>query len=257
MKTYRGLTIIMLIIFSLIFARQANSGWFNQGKELLKVFSSGKTQSTNRTAASAGLTTSEISAGLKDALKVGTENVVKQLGVKNGFYKDNTVHIPLPENLQKIKNTLNKIGMAGTLNDLELKLNRAAEIATPKAKKLFWNAITDMKISDVNKIYNGPEDAATQYFKEKMGEPLKNEMKPVIDQSLSKVEAVQVYNSILSRYNSLPFVHPAEGDISAYVLNKAINGIFYYLSKEEAAIRENPAKRTTQLLKKVFGRQLN
>ncbi len=257
MKIRVGLTIIILAAFSLVFAKHANSSWFNQGKELLKVFSGGKTQNTKKTTAYAGLTTSEISAGLKDALKVGTENVVKQLGVRDGFYKDNKVHIPLPENLQKIKNTLNKIGMASTLNNLELKLNRAAETATPKAKKLFWNAIADMKISDVKKIYNGPNDAATQYFKEKMGEPLKKEMKPIINKSLSQVEAVQVYNSILDRYNSLPFVKPAEGDISTYVLNKAINGIFYYLSKEEAAIREDPAKRTTQILKKVFDNQSN
>ena len=257
MKAYRGLTIIMLIVFSLVFVKEANSNWLNQGRELLKGLGNSKVQSPDRATTKNSLTNSEISGGLKDALKVGTENVVKQLGVKNGFYKDKAVHIPLPENLQKIKNTLSMIGMAGTLNDLELKLNRAAEIATPKAKKLFWNAIADMKISDVNKIYNGPKDAATQYFKKKMSTPLKDEMKPIIDESLSKAEAVQTYNSILNRYNSLPFVKPAKGDISTYVLNKAINGIFYYLAKEEAAIRENPAKRTTQLLKKVFGRGVN
>ncbi len=238
----------LVIFFVFININVGNCGWLDKGKELLKGVGSHTLKKPNE------LTVSEIAGGLKDALRVGTANVVSKLGTVDGFLKDSAIHIPLPSKLQKVKNTLDKIGMAGTLKDLEIKLNRAAEIATPKAKKLFWDAIASMTIDDVNKIYHGPKDAATQYFKSKMSIPLQREMKPVIDESLNQVEAVRTYNAILDKYNSLPFVKPVNGDIATYTLGKALDGIFYYLGKEEAAIRENPAKRTTELLRKVFGR---
>ncbi len=245
---YKTSIIIFSIIISLSLFGEAHCGWLDKGKELLRGVSSHAIKKSDE------LSVSEIAGGLKDALRVGTENVVKRLGTTNGFLKNRAVHIPLPEKLQKIKNTLNRIGMGSTLNNLETKLNRAAEIATPKAKKLFFNAISSMTIDDVKRIYKGPEDAATQYFKKKMTLPLKKEMKPVIDESLNQVEAVRVYNSILNKYNSLPFVTHVNGDIVDYTLNKTLDGIFYYLAKEEASIRKNPIKRTTALLKKVFGR---
>ncbi len=241
---------LLLICFAIfLFIPNSYAGWLDTGTKFLNEIKNNNYQNNSK------LSISEIAGGLKDALKVGTENVVKQLGKINGFYNDKKVHIPLPKNLQKVKKVLNRIGMGKELNDLELKLNRAAEIATPKAKKLFWNAISQMTIDDVKKIYNGPKDAATQYFKNKMSMPLKNEMRPVIENSLKQVKAIQTYNSILKTYNSLPFVKHIKGNIYDYVLDKALNGIFYYLAKEEAAIRENPAKRTTELLKKVFGRK--
>jgi hypothetical protein len=249
MSFYKKTVILLIVIFaSVVYVKNANSGWLDTGKNILKDLGSHTLKNPNE------LTVSEIAGGLKDALRVGTENVVKQIGRTDGFFKDNTIHIPLPGKLQNIKKTLDRIGMADTLKDLELKLNRAAEIATPKAKKLFWDAIASMTMEDVNKIYKGPKDAATQYFKKKMSLPLQKEMKPVIDASLNQVEAVRTYNSVLDKYNSLPFIKPINGDIATYTLGKALDGIFYYLGKEEAAFRENPAKRTTELLKRVFGR---
>lgn len=232
----------------MFFSSSLYCGWLDKGKNLLNSISVPSVKNSNE------LSVSDIAAGLKDALKVGTENVVKLLGKPDGFLKDSVVHIPLPENLAKIKNTLSKIGLSSSLEELEVKLNRAAEIATPKAKKIFWDAIASMTMEDVKKIYNGSNDAATEYFKKKMTTPLMEAMKPVVDESLNEVAAVKTYNSILEKYNSLPFVKHVNGDISTYTLKKALNGIFYYLAKEEAAIRENPAKRTTEILKKVFGR---
>ena len=239
---------LVVITTLFIFSSNLYSGWFDKGKDILNSINVSSVKKSNE------LSETDIAAGLKDALKVGTENVVKILSKPDGFLKDKAVHIHLPEKLQKLKNTLSKIGMASSLKTLEIKLNRAAEIATPKAKKIFWGAISSMTLEDVKKIYNGPEDAATKYFKSKMSIPLMKAMKPVIDKSLSQVNAVRVYNSILEKYNSLPFVNPVHGDISTYTLKKALQGIFYYLAKEEAAIRENPAKRTTEILKKVFRR---
>ncbi len=236
-----GLAAILMILPAVVFA-----GWLDKTSDLLKTFG-GSDKGT-------ALTTEEIGAGLKEALKVGSQRVVEQLGAKDGFNSDPQIHIPLPGSLVKVKSMLSKVGMAHLFEDLELKLNRAAEAATPKAKRLFVNAITQMTLEDVQKIYNGPEDAATQYFKEKMSEPLAGEMKPVVTDTLSQVGAVQAYDKMISAYKKYPFVPDAKANLTEYVTEKGMDGIFYYLAKEEAAIRKDPVKRTTELLKKVFTR---
>ena len=134
-----------------------------------------------------------------------------------------------------------------------LRLNRAAETATPKAKKLFWDAISQMTLDDVNRIYEGPDDAATRYFQGKMSDPLAKEMGPVVNESLSEVGAIKSYDNVMGRYEQIPFVPDVKANISDYVVEKGMDGIFHYLAKEEAAIRNNPVKRTTELLQKVFG----
>lgn len=199
------------------------------------------------------LSTKEIGAGLKEALRVGTENVVGSLGQTDGFNLDSQIHIPLPEQLDQVKDVLEKVGMDSMLTDLELRLNRAAEMATPKAKQLFVGAINEMTLDDVMAIYNGPEDAATQYFKSRMSTPLAVEMKPVVDASLADAGAVKAYDGLMERYNAVPLVPTVDADLSDYVVEKGMDGIFYYLAEEEAAIREDPAKRTTELLQRVFG----
>ncbi len=138
-------------------------------------------------------------------------------------------------------------------DDLELKLNRAAEEATPKAKELFLQAITDMTFEDVMNIYKGPEDSATKYFQSKMSSSLAKEMQPIIENSLSQVGAIQTYDEVMDKYKSIPFVPDIKSNLNDYITLKGMDGIFYYMAKEEAAIRENPAKQTTELLKRVFG----
>lgn len=241
--------VIQAIILSiLIFATQvfAGSSWFDKGSDLLKSFGTGSKAQE--------LTINEIGAGLKEALKVGSKNVVAQLGVTDGFNKDSNIHIPLPQSLDNVKSMLAKVGMSSFFEDLELKLNRAAEAATPKAKKLFFDAISQMSFEDVKQIYNGPDDAATQYFKEKMSPDLALEMKPVIETSLSEVGAVKAYDNMMGNYKSIPFVPDVKANLTEHVIEKGMDGIFYYIAREEAAIRQNPAKRTTELLKKVFNK---
>ncbi len=235
--------IILMFICSPIFAE---SSWLNKGSELLKSVGIGSNASE--------LTVEEIGAGLKEALKVGSDNVVGQLGAKDGFNTDSNIHIPLPSSLNKVKTMLSKVGMSSYFEAVELKLNRAAEDATPKAKKLFWDAISAMTIQDVNQIYNGPKDAATTYFKEKMTPELSKEMKPIIDKSLLEVGAIKSYDTMMGKYKSLPFVPDVKANLTNHVLEKGMEGIFYYMAIEEASIRENPAKRTTELLKKVFNK---
>ena len=225
----------------------ASAGWLDKLKDLV---SGGDEKQQTQQAPS----TDEIGGGLKEALRVGTENVVSNLGTTDGFNLDPQIHIPLPAQLDQVKNVLGKVGMDSMLADLETQLNRAAEIATPKAKQLFIGAINEMTLDDVMAIYNGPEDSATQYFRSRMSAPLALEMKPVVDESLVNVGAANSYEAAMERYNSLPFVPTVDADLSDYVVEKGMDGIFYYLAKEEAAIRQDPAKRTTDLLKRVFGK---
>lgn len=203
---------------------------------------------------SLSLSNQEIGKGLQEALRVGTRRVVGRLGVKDGFNTDSRIHIPLPDKLKTVQSTLRKIGLSKMADDLELRLNRAAEAATPKAKKVFWDAISGMTMEDVQRIYKGPSDAATRYFQGKMTGPLKASMRPVIDSALSKVGAIRSYDQMIGKYRSLPFVPNVKADLSNHVLDKALSGLFLYLAEEEAAIRKNPAKQTTRLLKKLFGK---
>lgn len=231
-------------------AFHAKAGWLDKGFDLLRGGETEKTVTTRNM-----LPAADITEGLKEALRVGTETVVNQLGVTDGFNRDANVHIPLPESLRSVKTALEKVGMSSLLDDLELRLNRAAEAATPKAKKLFWEAVAKMTFEDAQKIYNGPDDAATGYFREKLSLPLKNEMYPVIESSLSEVGAIQAFDNVMGQYRSLPFVPDVKADLAGYVSEKGLDGIFHYLAKEEAAIRKDPVKQTTNLLKRVFGGQ--
>jgi hypothetical protein len=199
------------------------------------------------------LSSDEIAAGLREALKVGSERVVQQVGAHDGFNTDPEIHIPLPGALRDVQSMLDRVGMASLADDLELKLNRAAEAAAPEAKALFWQAISEMTLKDVKQIYEGPNDAATQYFKDKMSPTLATRMTPIVDDSLSEVGAIRSYETMMDSYKAIPFVPDVKADLTDYVVDKALDGIFYYVAKEEAAIRQDPAARTTELLRKVFG----
>lgn len=245
---FRRLVAIGLFIFTCAAGTaSADTDWWSRGKDLLDGF--------GRQAADGNvLSGDEMAAGLKEALRVGTENVVEQLGRIDGFNADPQIHIPLPQSLMKVQSTLSTLGMAQMLDELELRLNRAAEAATPKAKRLFWKGVEEMTLEDAKGIYNGPDDAATRYFRRKMSPQLAQEMRPVVKQTLAEVGALSTYDQIMGRYRSLPFVPDVRADLTEYVVDRGMDGIFYYLGREEAAIRRDPAKRTTELLQRVFGK---
>lgn len=211
-----------------------------------------RSQLTQR-ANNATLSQDDIAAGLKEALRVGSATVVHNLGRKNGFNNDKFAHIVLPKNLLKVQTTLRKIGYSKYMDDLELKINRAAEVATPKAKSLFVNTIKEMSWQDVQQIYKGNNDAATRYFQGKMTAPLQQAIKPVINNALAEVGVIKSYERVMSKYNSLPFVPNVRADLTQHVMDKTLDAIFYYLAQEEAAIRKDPLKRTTEILRRVFG----
>ncbi len=199
------------------------------------------------------LSNAEIADGLREALRVGTERVVGQVGARDGYNADPTIHIPLPGTLKDVQSVLQRFGMAGLADDLELRLNRAAEAAAPAAKELFWQAIGEMTLEDVEGIYKGPNDAATRYFQGKMTPALAERMVPVVNESLAEVGAIRSYDEMMGQYAAVPFVPDVKANLTEYVIEKAMDGLFHYVAQEEAAIRNNPAKRTTELLQRVFG----
>lgn len=199
------------------------------------------------------LTTDDITRGLKEALATGSNAVVGQLGQADGFSADPVIRIPLPSSLQKARDFASKVGLEGSFDDLELKLNRAAEAATPKAKALFLDAISNMSVADARGILQGPDNAATEYFREETGDSLESQMRPIVDQALSEVGAVSSFNQLLDSYQRIPFAPEVDANLTDYVVDEGSDGIFYYLAEEEKAIRENPLKRTSEILQRVFG----
>lgn len=228
----------------------ATAGLFDKLGDVLEKNTS---SSSSSSPAASNLSNIDISQAFKQALSLGSATVVKQLSQTGGFTNDSAIRIPLPSKLEKARSLLKTVGMEATLDDLALKLNSAAEQATPKAKALFVDAIKQMSFKDVRTIYSGPSDAATQYFRSKMTPKLTSEMTPVVSKSLSDVGAVKRYDEMLGAYKDIPFVPDIKTDLTQHVVNGGLDGIFHYLAEQEASIRKDPVKQTTALLKKVFG----
>jgi hypothetical protein len=225
----------------------ADASFLDKLKSTVDSVTSGSEGSTGGTTSQA-FGTDQIIAGLKEALRVGAENVVGKVSSTDGFNGDPAIHIPLPPRLAQAQDTLRKFGLSALADDVELKINRAAEAAAPKTKELFWKAVNDMT------IYDGLKDAATQYFRRVATPDLTATVEPVIDNTLQQVGALNAYDNLISQYKAIPFVPDVKGDIKAHATALTLDGIFHYLAQEEAAIRANPAARTTDILKQVFGK---
>ncbi|HEY4264012.1 MAG TPA: DUF4197 domain-containing protein [Micropepsaceae bacterium] len=203
----------------------------------------------------ASLSQNQIGLGLKDALKVASQRVVGRVGKTDGYNADPDIRIPLPDALQKIEGALKAVGASGMLDDLRLKMNRAAEQAAPKAFDIFVDATSKMTFDDARTILTGPQDSATQYFKRTTSGSLTSSFRPVVDTTLNGVGAVMALNTVQTKAKGIPFVGQSVGNfnLTDFTVGKALDGLFHYLAVEEAAIRTNPAARTTALLKQVFG----
>lgn len=202
-----------------------------------------------------GLSSLDISNGLKQALELGVSQGVDLLSKKNGYYDNNLVKILLPEQLQKVDKTLRQIGL-GSLADQGIKLlNTAAEDAVNEAKPIFISAIKNLTFSDAAAILAGNKDAATQYLQKTTTSQLVNAFSPKIKASLDKVGANEIWSQIMSKYNAIPFVNQVNADLTGYVTEKAIDGLFLQVAKKEEDIRTNISARTTPLLQKVFSKQ--
>ena len=199
------------------------------------------------------ITEQEAGAGLKDALLQGIAESAENLSVENGYFKNTLIKIPFPEDAVKVANTLRDIGLGQEVDKVILSLNRAAEDAAREAKPIFVNAIKQMTLNDAMDILFGADDAATNYLKKTCSLQLTQKFSPVINTSLTKVNATKYWADVMNTYNKIPLVKKINPDLTAYVTEKALDGLFYSVAKEEKKIRENPAARTTFLLQKVFG----
>ncbi len=198
---------------------------------------------------------SQIGLALKQALQNGIDHQVTKLTSEDGFYKNEMVKILLPEELQKVDNTLRKVGL-GNLADEGLKLmNRAAEDAVKEATPIFVNAVKEMTFQDAKNILMGSDQAATQFLEQKTADELYQKFYPQVEQSLGKVGADQIWSTAISKYNTLPLTDDVQPNLSEYVTRQALEGVFTMIAVEEAKIRNNFSSRTTDLLKKVFALQ--
>jgi hypothetical protein len=199
------------------------------------------------------LTDSDIIQGLKQALEVGSSNAVGIVSKVNGYYDNPEIKIPLPGNVQKVEKILQAAGFGQQIDDFELSMNRAAERAAPEAKPIFLDAIKQMSFDDARKILNGGDNAATLYFKEKTSNRLQTVFKPTVHQAMTEVGVTNQYETLESKVKTIPFADMKSFDLDQYVTGKSLDGLFFMLGQEEKKIREDPAARVTDLLKKVFG----
>ncbi len=205
-----------------------------------------------------GVTEAEAGQGVKEALGQGLVRAVLNLNKTDGFFGSQFYKILLPPEVQKVENTMRNIGLGKQVDRAVLQINRGAEDAVGFAKPIFVEAIKQMTITDAINIIRGPKDAATNYFKEKTTAALIKAFTPVVQQSLDKVEATKYYGDLINTYNKFPTTrNKLNPDLTSYVVGKTVDALFDQIAKEETEIRENPVKRTTEILKKVFGATWN
>jgi len=200
------------------------------------------------------LSQEKIASGLKEALQVGTENAVRSTGRLDGYFGNPKIKIPMPEKLQTMEKGLRAVGQGDQVDEFVLSMNRAAERAAPEAKAIFWDAIREMSFRDAEKILNGSDTAATEYFRRKTTERLATAFRPIVSDAMNRVGVTRQYKELVGRARSIPFLKTEDLDIDDYVVRKGLDGLFYVLGEEERKIRREPAARVTDLLKDVFGR---
>ncbi len=198
-------------------------------------------------------TGTEVSGGLKEALIQGITKGAANAGQTDGFFKNPLIKIPFPPEAEKVANTLRDIGLGNEVDRFILTLNRGAEDAAKEAGPIFINAIKQMTIQDAWSLLRGDKDAATQYLKRTTSDELRAKFKPVIQNALNQTNATKYYGELVTRYNTIPFVQDVNPNLDDYATEKALEGLFTLVEKEEANIRENPGARATALMRKVFG----
>lgn len=194
-------------------------------------------------------------SGLKEALSIGTGNAVTSVSKLDGYFTNQLIKILLPKNIQTAADVLGKLGYQKQVDSFVLSMNRAAEAAAPKARKFFVDAIKEMTFDDAVKILRGSDTAATEYFKSKTFDKIYAAFKPSVSESMNKVGVTRSYKEMTGKYtSSVPFGNMESVDLDHYVTTKALDGLFFMVGEEEKKIRTNPAARTTELLKQVFGK---
>jgi len=202
------------------------------------------------------LTEGDVASGLKEALVAGITKGANNVSKVNGYLKNPSIKIPFPPDVKKVEDKLRSIGMGNQVDKFITTLNRGAEDAAKEAKPIFVSAITSMTISDAWNILKGTDKmAATNYLKRVTSDQLRAKFAPVIKRSLEKTNATKYYSDIINSYNKIPLVEKVNPSLEGYATDKAMEGLFFMIAKEEQNIRLDPAARATELLKKVFKEQ--
>ena len=201
-----------------------------------------------------GPSDAKVASGLKEALRIGTENTVNVTGRTDGYFGNPAIKILMPEKLRTLEKAMRAVGFGARVDEFVLSMNRAAERAAPSAKQIFWDAITEMSFDDSRKILSSSDTAATDYCKSKTTDKLAAAFRPIMESAMNEAGATKKYKELVGRYQSIPFVKNIIVDIDQYVVTKALDGLFHVLGEEERKIRTNPTARVTDLLKEVFGK---
>ena len=238
----------VIIFFSFSVSAQNDSsnklgGLFNKATSIL----------SKTSGSSSNLSSDEIITGLKEALSLGAEKSTAKLSAPDGFFKDAAVKILLPQQVQDIEKKMRMFGLGKLVDNAELSMNRAAEDASKSAAPIFLSAIKQMSVTDALSILRGTDTAATAYLRRTTTLKLTNAFMPIVTESLKKTDAAKYWKDVFAAYNRFSS-KPVDTDINSYVTSKALDGIFYYVGKEEIHIRQNPAGRVTDILKKVFAK---
>lgn len=221
-----------------------------QGQKLL----GGETSQSSDSSDSTNLDGDTVSAGLKEALSLGTERAVSALAAENGYFGNSETRIELPGMLQTTADLLRRAGLESQVEAFELSMNRAAETAVTEATPIFADAITDMTIEDAKQIYSGGDTAATDYFRDKTWDQLSAKFKPQIETAMQANNVTGSYETLMGMaQDKVPLIGNLDLDLADHVTSEALEGLFLMLAKEEQQIREEPIARTTDLLKQVFG----
>ena len=264
--------VIAVAMAGLLAVPGAQAGWLDKVVE--KVQESAEKVAEKQNGSLSDLTVAEMDGGLREALNKGVKVAVSRLGREDGYFGDKLVRIPVPEKLQRLEKGLRKIRMEKYADDFILAMNRAAEKAVPETAKIFADAIKQMSIEDARKIIKGPDDAATDYFREKTRARLEAAILPIVKKYTRETGVTKYYKKMAGAYDTYgsslaessginKFLGAAgiktkkseydSNDLDGYITNKGVRGLFTVIAGEEKKIRDNPAERTTQLLKKVFG----
>ena len=204
--------------------------------------------------AAKGLTDSEIAAGLKEALTIGSVNASSMLNQVDGFNNNPRVRIPFPEEVQQVSSKLRQMGFGAKVDEFEVTLNRAAEQAAKEAAPIFVSAVKAMSFDEARKILTGSDNAATVYLQNTTNEQLYDSFIPHVTKALNATQATARWEELTTLYNKVPLVNKAETDLSRYTTNKALSGLFVIVADEELKIRQDPSARVNDVLKRVFGK---
>ena len=199
------------------------------------------------------LSNGEVISGLKEALTIGTKNSTSLTSKLDGYYKNPEIFIPFPQEVVKVKEKVEALGMKKQVDEFVMTMNRAAETASKEATPIFVNAVKEMTIADGFAILKGEDNAATMYLKNKTSGQLKIKFNPVVKNAIDKVHVTKYWNPVINTYNKIPFIDKQNPNLEDYITTKAMDGLFIMIEKEEKKIRKDPLARVTDILKRVFG----